>query len=156
MSAEPPPKPQRVELKVVKYDQLTAAVRDQLGKVVVLDIWASWCVPCKKEFPHLIKLHEKYAREGLVCMSVSVDDDEAKHAAALKFLTGVKATFANYRLDEPDSVWQEKWDFNGPPAVFVFDRQGRRAGKFTMGDPDNQFTYAKDVEPLVRKLLKTP
>jgi thiol-disulfide isomerase/thioredoxin len=152
--AEAPPKPPPIELKLVKYDQLTESIRAQLGKVVIVDIWASWCIPCKKEFPHLVELHQKHAKDGLVCMSVSVDDDEAKQAAALAFLKKVDATFANYCIDEPDSLWQEKWDFKGVPAVFVFDRQGRRAGKFTMDDPDHQFTYAKNIVPLVEKLLK--
>jgi thiol-disulfide isomerase/thioredoxin len=144
----------KIDLKAVKYDELTEAIHEQLGKVVVVDIWASWCGPCKKEFPHLVELHQKYAKDGLVAMSVSVDDEGAPHDAALKFLQKVKATFRNYRIDEPKSVYQEKWDFNGVPAVFVFDRQGRRAGKFTNDDPDKPFTYSKDVVPLVEKLLK--
>ncbi len=142
-----------VELKTVKYGELTRAVRGQVGKVVVVDVWASWCVPCKKEFPHLVELHTKYAADGAVCISVSVD--ELKDAEkALQFLKKVKATFANYRLDEETAFWQDKWDLKGIPAVFVFDREGRRAAKLTNDDPDKQFTYPGDVEPLVKKLLK--
>ncbi len=152
-SAEPVPEA-KIELKAVKYDELTAAIREQSGKVVVVDIWASWCVPCKKEFPHLVELHSRYAKDGLVCMSVSVDEAGDQHASALKFLQKVNAAFANYRIDEPKKVYQDKWDFNGVPAVFVFDRQGKRAGKFTNDDPDKPFNYAKDVTPLVEKLLK--
>jgi thiol-disulfide isomerase/thioredoxin len=145
--------PPAIELKTVKYGDLVRAVRGHTGKVVVVDVWASWCTPCKKEFPHLVELHKKYAADGLVCLSVSVD--EAKDAdKALQFLRKVKATFANYRLDEETDFWQEKWDLKGIPAVFVFDRAGRRAAKLTNDDPDKQFTYPDDVEPLVKKLLK--
>src|ERR1700722_15740050 len=135
----------KVELTTIKYDDLPAAIPALRGKVVGVDIWASWCIPCKKEFPHLVDLHKKYAKDGLVCVSVSVDDAEEGAPAALKFLQKQNATFTNYRIFESDDVWQPRWRFKGPPAVFVFDRQGRRAGKFTNDDPDEQFSYEKDV-----------
>src|SRR5690242_10528052 len=99
-AAEKPP-----ELKTIKYDDLAAAVRALRGKVVVVDIWASWCIPCKKEFPHLVELHKKYAKEGLACVSVSVDDEDGVKAA-LAFLQKQNATFANYRILEDPEVWQ--------------------------------------------------
>jgi thiol-disulfide isomerase/thioredoxin len=142
-----------IELKAVKYEQLTEAVRAHRGKVVVVDIWATYCVPCMKEFPHLVDLHHKYGSAGLVCISVSVDEPD-KQEKALAFLKKVKATFPNYRLDEAESVWPEKLLLKGVPAVFVFDRDGKRVAKFTNDDPDNQFDYTKDVLPLVGKLME--
>ena len=96
-------------------------------------------------------MHERYASRGLVCLSVSVDPQD-RHAAALAFLQSQRATFANYLLDEANSTWQEKWDINGPPAVFVFDRQGKRAGKFDCNDPEKPYGY-DDVAKLVQELL---
>ena len=75
--------------------------------------------------------------------------------AALDFLKQQGATFPNYLLDEETEFWQNKWDVNGPPAVFVFDRDNRRAAKYDTSDPDKSFTY-EDVEKLVQKLLRTP
>jgi thiol-disulfide isomerase/thioredoxin len=145
-----------VELKVVKYADLIAAVRAQVGKVVVVDIWGEFCIPCKKEFPHLVDLHRRLADKGLVCMSVTIDPNEPqKQAAALKFLQKVGATFPNFLLDENQKVWQSKWDITAVPAVFVFDRKGRRVAKFDNEDTDKPepFTYQKDIEPLVEKLV---
>jgi thiol-disulfide isomerase/thioredoxin len=139
-----------IKLDVLTYDQLEAAIKAQGGKVVVVDVWGDFCLPCKREFPNLVKLHERYAKDGVVCMSVSVDPAENR-AAALAFLKTRGATFSNYLLDEGDGLW-DKWDFKGVPAVFVFDRAGKRVGNFTNDDPDNQFTYA-DVEKLVQKLI---
>jgi thiol-disulfide isomerase/thioredoxin len=154
-AADPPPAGAGdVKLQVVKYDRLVEEVRAARGKVVVVDAWATYCLPCKKEFPNLVRLHQELAREGLVCMSVSVDKRE-KEAAALKFLQAQGATFANFLLDEDPAVWQAKWNLQGVPAVFVFDRRGRRAAKFNADDPDHPFTYA-DVEKLVRQLLSSP
>src|SRR4051794_35993663 len=62
-----------VDLQAVKYDDLMKEIRRRRGKVVVVDLWATWCPPCKREFPHLVDLHRTYAAEGVVCVSVSVD-----------------------------------------------------------------------------------
>lgn len=143
-----------VELQAVKYDALKAAVRARHGKVVVVDIWADFCIPCKKAFPHLLDLQRRYEKDGLVCLSLTVDPAD-KRAGALKFLQKENATIANYWLDEKEAVWQDRFDIGGPPAVFVFDRQGRRAAKFDSNDPDKPFDHT-DVEKLVRQLLAAP
>jgi hypothetical protein len=97
-------------------------------------------------------MHQKYDKDGLVCMSVSVDELRNKEAA-LGFLKKQDATFANYLLDEEWDFWQNKWSINGPPAVFVFDRNNRVAAKFDTSDPDKPYTY-NDVEQRVRQLLR--
>jgi thiol-disulfide isomerase/thioredoxin len=141
----------QVELKSVKLPQLLDAIKAQKGKIVVMDVWATFCVPCKKEFPRLVKLHERYAANGLVCMSLSVDDIDDR-AAALEFLQSRHATFANYFIDEPAMVWQNHFALKGVPAVFVWDRTGKQIARFDGDDPDNQFTY-DDVEKKVAELM---
>jgi thiol-disulfide isomerase/thioredoxin len=139
-----------VRLEVVKHNQLLDALKAQRGKLVVLDVWATWCGPCKKEFPHLVELHQRYAKDGVVCVSVSLDEPKQRDTA-LTFLKSQKAAFPNYLLDEGDAAW-DKLDVKSIPAVFVYDREGKLARKFTGDDPDNQFTYA-DVEKFVQDLL---
>jgi thiol-disulfide isomerase/thioredoxin len=141
-----------VTLKAVKFVELQKAIASHKGKVVVVDVWASWCVPCKKEFPNLVELHKDYAAEGLVCISASMDDKD-QAAAALAFLKQQKATFPNYRCADGED-WFDKFDLKSIPAVFVYDRKGKLARKFTLDDVDNQFDYRRDVVPLVRKLVK--
>lgn len=97
-------------------------------------------------------MHTKYARDGVVCVSLSVDELPEREAT-LKFLKSKKATFANYLLNEEVGVWQEKLKITGPPAVFVFDRDGKVAARFDTNDSAKEFTYA-DVEQVVKKLLK--
>jgi thiol-disulfide isomerase/thioredoxin len=143
--------PTAIKQVVVKKKGWEAALKDLKGKVVVVDVWADWCVPCKQEFPHLVDLHRRYAAAGLVCVSVSLDDAD-KQAAPLKFLKAKGATFPNYLLDEPAGTWQKIFDINGPPAVFVYQRDGKLARRFDHNDPDKQYTYA-DVQKLVQKLL---
>src|SRR5262245_32791942 len=99
-----------VTLKKVKYKELAKVVASHKGKVVVVDFWATYCVPCKRSFPHLVALHQKYQRRGLVVVSVSVDDvnDGKAVAAARAFLAQQKATMSNYLLDAAPEVWLKK------------------------------------------------
>lgn len=145
-AADPP----TVKLEVIKWPALEKAIAAHKGKVVVLDIWADYCIPCKKEFPHLVELHEKYAKDGLVCISIAVDDADEKDKC-LKFLQKQKAVFPNYLIDEPDGSWEKKLDSGAPPTAIIIGRDGKRVKRFTT-DSDGQFTY-KDVEKVVKPLL---
>jgi thiol-disulfide isomerase/thioredoxin len=142
--------PAEVALKQVKFKEMTEAIQANQGKIVVIDVWASFCIPCKKEFHHLVEMHDKYAGKGVVCMSACVDDlkDEP---AALKFLQSKNAAFANYLFTDEKNVWQDVWEVTAIPAVMVYDQAGKLR-RFTMDDPDHQFTYA-DVEKHVQSLL---
>jgi thiol-disulfide isomerase/thioredoxin len=143
--------PDTIVLKVVRYDGLTDLIKQQRGKVLVVDFWADFCVPCKREFPNLVALHQKYAKDGFVAVSVSLDDptdDDAK-AKALKFLRAQKATFTNVLLDEKPEVWQAKLKIDGPPLVMVFARDGKLEQRFV----DKAVDYA-EIGKLVAELLK--
>jgi hypothetical protein len=95
-------------------------------------------------------MHSKYAKDGLVAMSCALDDPSNKKTGEklLKFLEEKKATFTNLWLIEQPEDWQEKLKIDGPPAVFVFGRDGKPVKKFT-----ENFTYA-DVEKVVAELMK--
>ncbi len=147
------PETDTVELKVVSYDELEALVRAQKGRIVVVDVWADFCIPCKKMLPHLLEMQRKHAQDGLTVITVSVDEP-TKSAAALKFLQTIKATGPNFLINEKVEFWQKKWKINGPPAAFVFDRAGKRAMKFDSDDPDKPYDH-EDVEKIVKELLLT-
>ena len=131
------------KLEVVKHADLLERLQKQRGKVVVLDLWASWCGPCRQSFPHLVEMHHKYADRGLVCVSASIDEVGDKEKA-LKFLQSQNATFANYLIEDGD-VAMRYFGVNGIPSVFVYDRDGQMAGPFHEYDT---------VEKAVKSLLK--
>ena len=97
-------------------------------------------------------MQRKYAADGLAAVSVSLDDPADKDARdrVLKFLRAKDATFTNLFLDEPSELWSERLKIDLPPAVFVFDRDGRIAGKFE----GKKVSYETQIEPLVEQLLK--
>lgn len=149
-----------ITLTTVDYDGVIAAVEKHKGKVVVMDAWATWCGPCVKEFPNLVKLHHKYDPEKVACISLSfndgavTDDPEDGAQAATKFLKEQKATFDNLLTANQD-VWDQvyrKFEFGSIPAVFVYDQEGNLAKLFRDGGKDAPPIY-EQVEELVKELL---
>src|SRR4051794_31425003 len=57
---------------------LQDVIKQNKGKVVLIDFWADFCVPCKKAFPQLVQTHGKFAKDGLVVLSVNLDDPSDK------------------------------------------------------------------------------
>jgi thiol-disulfide isomerase/thioredoxin len=140
----------KIELQVLGTKAVLSQIAAQRGKIVVVDSWATWCVPCKQEFPKLVQLYRAHAKEGVVCMSVSLDQVEQRDDA-LTFLQAKGATFPNFLIDEKNT-WQDQWNIKAIPMVLVFGRDGKLARKFDRDDPDNQFTYP-DVEKFVQGLI---
>jgi hypothetical protein len=94
-------------------------------------------------------MHKRYRPEDFAAISVDLDDPADKETASKvrSFLESQGADFSNLVLDEKQEFWQEKLRFDGPPCVYVFDRQGGIARQFK-----DEFTY-DDVEKLVKELI---
>ena len=92
---------------------------DYAGKVVVVDFWASWCVPCRRSFPWWNQMRAKYADSDLVIIGVNVDNDiqEAK-----KFLEEFPADFTIY-FDQ-DKKLAKQFDVRAMPSTYVLGRDG--------------------------------
>ncbi|MDR3618817.1 MAG: TlpA disulfide reductase family protein [Paludisphaera borealis] len=124
------------------------------AKWTVVDAWATNCGPCKENFPHLVELHKKYGSKGLAVVSLSLDDptDEKAVADAEKFLKEKKATFTNVLLSDDSGDGFDKLNISAIPAVFLYGPDGKEVKRFTMDDPNNQFTY-EEVEREVASRL---
>jgi thiol-disulfide isomerase/thioredoxin len=96
-------------------------LRDLRGKVVVLDFWASWCGPCKKEFPGLKALYEKHARDGLEIVGVNLDD---KEQALIDCVRQFGLSWPQASGNAASNL-ADKWGIEAIPAMFVIDRKGR-------------------------------
>lgn len=67
-----------------KADGSSMSLSDLKGKVVLLDFWASWCGPCRKENPNVVNMYAKYKNKGFTVMSVSLDQDKSRWLAAIE------------------------------------------------------------------------
>ena len=94
-------------------------VSEREGKVVVVDFWASWCVPCRRSFPWMNDMIDKYADDGLVVIAVNLDKDRA---AAEAFLAEVPG---NFEIEfDPDASIAREYGVQAMPSSFVFGRDG--------------------------------
>jgi cytochrome c biogenesis protein CcmG/thiol:disulfide interchange protein DsbE len=97
----------------------TLNLSDYQGKVVVLDFWASWCVPCRRSFPWMNEMQEKYREEGLVVIAVNLDN-QASDAEA--FLQEYPAKFSIHYDHERQLARQ--YAVEAMPSSFLIGRDG--------------------------------
>ena len=105
------------------------------GKVVLFNIWATWCHPCRAEIPELRALHAKYRDRGLELIGVSVDAD-GNDEGIKSFMDEFKMTYPVWR--DPDERVSTRFLAIGVPATYLIDRQGilrwRKTGPIAPND----------------------
>jgi thiol-disulfide isomerase/thioredoxin len=123
---------------------------DYRGKVLVLDLYATWCVPCRYSIPHLIGLQKNFEARGLqvVGLNVGGPDDEKEVPAFAKEL-GIQ-----YPLAKPDDdlVRFLMSDTDAIPQTFVFDRQGKLVQRFVGYDAEQ----GERIDRAVARALEAP
>ncbi len=98
------------------------------GKVVVMNLWASWCAPCVEEMPTLAALQEAYAGRDLVVAPISIDQPRARARAIsdLEKLSGGRLTFYN---DPTAAIAYDSGAGAGLPTTVIFARDGREIAR---------------------------
>jgi thiol-disulfide isomerase/thioredoxin len=96
------------------------------GKVMVLDYWATWCAPCRSEFPALDRLQDRLGPKGLLVVPVSLDRDGRQRVDA--FYDELHVTHLAKYLD-PKWASAQVLGVQGLPTVLVVDRQGREVAR---------------------------
>ena len=122
------------------YNQALAKYK---GKPLLVTFWATWCEPCRDEFPMIVELTKQYAPQGLAVFGVSLDDDADIHLVR-RFLARNQPTFPNYRQKpgiDVDSFYRgvnPAWTGTMPETLFYY-RDGRIAGHFVGEQPRAAF-----------------
>ena len=102
------------------------SLKDYRGQIVLLDFWATWCVPCRRSIPELVELQKKYMNKELVILGLSIDDPKSyDNKYLLEFGKRLKINYRILRVDEKVIKHYLGTEPTGIPMLFVIDRQGR-------------------------------
>lgn len=110
------------------------ALNDIKGKATIIDFWASWCKPCRRENPNVVKVYEKYHDKGLEIISVSLDRDGQKS----RWLKAIKDDKMNWHHVSNLKYWNEPvaqlYNVRSIPSTFILDENGVIVAKKLRGD----------------------
>jgi len=125
---------------------LEEALNKHKGDVIYLDFWASWCGPCRKSFPWMNTIQEKFQAQGFTVISVNLD---AEKPLALKFLQENPASFAV--VYDPKGKLARKFKVKGMPSSMLIGRDGQikvqHTGFFTKKIP----SYEQEIMQLLKE-----
>ena len=109
------------DFKGVDVNGKEYTLADFRGKYVYIDVWATWCGPCRQEIPYLKKLDEDYKDAQIVFLSLSVDQDKAKWEQMVKeqSMSGVQLHIGQ------NSSFQQAYKIEGIPHFILLDKEGR-------------------------------
>jgi thiol-disulfide isomerase/thioredoxin len=122
------------ELRPIDEAGYTRTVAGYKGKVVLVNFWATYCVPCRKEMPALVALQQRLAGRGFQLLTVSADEPESISQASA-FLDKTKSPAPSFlkRTTDDEKFYKavdSKWLDGALPASFLYDRQGKKVRAF--------------------------
>lgn len=119
---------------------------DYRGQVVMLNVWATWCLPCRVEMPSIEALHKQYGPKGLKIIAVSIDDP-GMDSAIRAFAKQYGLTFEI--LHDPKGTITDMYDISGYPETFIVGKDGVIRKKLMQATDWN----SPDARALVDRLL---
>jgi len=133
----------------VTLDGDTVDLAQLRGRVVLLNVWATWCTPCVREMPALQRLYERHEADGLSVVAVSVDGSTPGLGAAnvSEFVNDLDVTFTI--LLDPSGSIEETFRVRGLPTTFVIDREGRIREKVLGAREWDEPPHASDIRSLL-------
>ena len=130
----PPPPSILTEAEIKNIDGTTFKLQDRKGQILLLNLWATWCGPCRGEMPHLVEMQNKYSDKNFKVIGLNTDNegiDEIKEFAA-----DMKLNYELAWIDQKTAMGLFRYTrFNAIPQTFLIDREGRLRAVFTGGGP---------------------
>lgn len=132
---------------------LDSLIANRSGKILVLNIWATWCGPCKEEFPDLVKISRDLEKDKVEFAAISVDYPDEISSKIRPFLKKLNVPFTVFvsafasqdtLINNIDKDWS-----GGIPATFIYDTRGNRR-KLLFGLQSYQ-QFKKAIEDVLRK-----
>lgn len=125
------------EIDAVDINGKHWTIADFRGKYVYIDMWATWCAPCRREMPYLKELEEKFKDAQIVFLGLSTDSDKSKWEAMVRSgeMTGVQLYLG------PQSSFQKAYQIDGIPRFILLDKEGKIINN-NMSRPSEEATAA--------------
>lgn len=123
-------------------ERLNTLIKENKGKVIYIDFWASWCSPCKKSFPWMNNIHNKY--KDLEVISVNVDSEQSY---ADEFLTSTPASFPIV-YDQNGQV-AKKYKLKGMPSSYIINKKGQLINTHVGFNESKQELYEQELQRLM-------
>lgn len=149
-----PPIPQSIaQTPLEAVDGTTFKVGDKQGKVLLLNLWAIWCGPCRNEMPHLVELEEKYKDKNFEIIGLNTGNEDYELEDMDKIKEFVQQMNLNYQIariqpNDVDNFFKASKE-SGIPQSFLIDRQGRWRGLFVGGSPKVINQMKQEIEKVV-------
>lgn len=129
---------------LLDLDGNEVSLSDFKGDVVMIDLWATWCPPCRKEIPFLVSLYEQYTDQGLSIVGVALDQQGASVVAPW-----VEANDVSYTIVLGDQEISRKYKVSAIPMTLTLDRNGIVATKDVGFTPQMEAAMRAKVEELL-------
>ena len=130
--------------KSMAESDLESVLMKSQGNVIYLDFWASWCAPCRKSFPWMQEMQEKYGEKGLTIVTINVDEDKSN---AIKFLEEMNSTLTV--VYDSDGELSKKLNVRGMPSSFILNKKGKLTSSHTGFKMSKIDEYEKDITDLL-------
>ncbi len=126
-------------------DEFERQLAQHRGKVVYIDFWASWCVPCRQSFPWMNAMQAKYKPEVFTVLSVNVD---SQRSFAEEFLLENNANFPVFY--DPKGQVAKAFKLRGMPSSFLVDRAGNIVSAHVGFNEQKKTLYQQEIEALIQ------
>ena len=139
-----------IPVKLITVDEFRNLIEERKGKPLLINVWATWCVPCREEYPDLVKIADVYS-DKIDVIGISVDFTEEIDSKIIPFLKKYNPNFTNFVIkvaDPEDFINLLNGNWSGAiPATFIYDEKGDQK-EFLLGKQ----TY-KDFEKEVWEVI---
>jgi thiol-disulfide isomerase/thioredoxin len=133
-----------IVVKTIGVAEVEGLIKANKGKVLLLDIWATWCPPCREEIPGFVAIAKGYAKQGVVVIGLAAD--EGGPAAVQSFVDKNKINYPIYSVGEEVLT---HFGIEAFPTTFIYNKEGKVSGKHI------GYTSKEEFDQELKPLLKT-
>ncbi len=131
-------------VKKISFEELKGIIEGNKGRVVVVDLWATWCPPCRKEIPGFINLYNRYKDKGVEIVGIAFDDNGSEVVPRF-----VKKMGINYPVYLGGRDIAQGYDLEAYPTTVIYDKEGKEANVHVGYVPETQFD--EEISELLKK-----